>query len=111
MCSGAGDSAARPCGLASVSVLCSRRRSAKLYISTLCSSATTILSRRSRTARTCGEGIRVCQGILGLLSTAQGGAGARLGARGPRGAPRRALAGGLEACRPLRRLRKGLSLR
>ena len=53
LCSGAADSATRPLGLLAVSVECSRRRSAKLYISTLCSSATTILSRRSLTALTC----------------------------------------------------------
>lgn len=53
LCSGEGDKATSPEGLLSVSVECSRRRSAKLYMSTLCSRATTILSRRSLTARTC----------------------------------------------------------
>jgi hypothetical protein len=50
--SGQGDNATRPCGLLSVSVECSRRRSAKLYTRTLCSRATTILSLLSLTART-----------------------------------------------------------
>ena len=48
-----GDRASRPAGLLRVSMECNSFRSAKLYTRTLCSSATTILSRLKRTDRTC----------------------------------------------------------